>query len=209
MSLALGKIAIPVAIGLIAVLAGSGKAKADTKSAYDAGYAAGKTDKENGKAANTFETPKTDNERAYVKGYADGYAAGVVKGGGGGANPPKPQYNGKDTETITQAQGRGNAQGLADGRQDGSFGNPMGTTRTKPSYTRTDLINAYWNAWNPAYNAGYVEGKEIKDAGGGGIMGDVLGTQGDRASNFRPMQSARHYYDAKRPAGYPKSWYNM
>lgn len=208
MSLAIGKVAL-VALPLLLVALGGGSAKADTsklKEAYDAGYATGKSDKESGKAATTYAAPKDDVQKSWLKGYTDGYAAGVVKGGGT-VTPAKPQTNGKDTETLAQANSRGYAQGLADGRQDGSAGNGYGYTSTKPTYTRADLIAAYNSSYVSGYSKGYPEGVKHKEDGGGTIMGDVLGTHGD-ASAFKPMRSASHYYDQKRPNGYPASWYN-
>ncbi len=207
MSLAIGKVAL-VALPLLLVALGGGSAKADTskvKAAYDAGFAAGKTDKENGKAATSYAAPKTEEERAWVKGYADGYAAGVKKTGGGPVVTPPAQTNGKDTETLAQANSRGYEQGRADGLQDGSAGNGYGYTHTKPTYARADLKAAYESSWNSGYAKGYADGVKVAEGGGGIIMGDVLGTQGGPSSDFKPMG---HYYDRNRPNGYPRSWYN-
>jgi hypothetical protein len=213
MSLAIGKVALVALPLLLVALGGGAKDTSNLKAAYDAGYSSGKSDKENGKAeslnpAASLTGINPAEASAYTKGYADGYKAGVTKGTGGGpVTPAKPQTNGKDTETSAQANSRGYAQGLADGRQDGSAGNGYGYTHTKATYTRSDLQGAYESSWNSAYAKGYAEGVKHKEDGGGTIMGDVLGTQGD-SSAFKPMRSASHYYNQRRPSGYPTSWYN-
>lgn len=204
--MAAGAIAIPLVL-LIALMLGGGK-KEDVTAAYQAGFAKGKADKENGMveslnpAAGTTYTGA--NATAYAKGYTAGYAAGVKKTGGGPVVDTSKQTNGKDTETVAQAQSRGYAQGLADGRQDGSASNGYGYTHTKPTYTRGDLKAAYESQWTSGYSKGYAEGVKHKEDGGGIIMGDVLGTKGGNARDFKPMTDHASY----RRNGYPRNWYN-
>lgn len=209
--MAVGAIAVPVVLLIAAIAMGGGGKKDKIKAAYDAGYARGKADALNSRAeqlnpaADALAGGLTAEQAdAYAKGYTQGYTDNKKTGPVTPADPKKkpPQYNGKDTETLTQAYNRGLAQGQADGLQDGSAGNAYGAHHTLSSYTRADLRNSYEKGFEAAYGAAYAAGKKKAEEDDGIIMGDVLGTQGGSARDFRP-----HTNLARR--GLPRYWYNM
>jgi hypothetical protein len=211
---ALAKLAIPVVLGIIALVAGGGTAKADPKKAYEAGFAHGKADAMAGKSkdsspASVISGATAEEIAEYNKGYSAGYDAN--KKTGGTTTPPKT--NKYDAEGIEQAGNRGWLQGEADGLKDATEGSGYGYTHTKAPYTRSDLRAAYESRWPSGYSKGYADGKKYKESGGEGtIIGDVLGTRGHDPRSFRPHTSVSTggwgRESLRRPGGYPRDWYN-
>lgn len=209
--MAAAALAVPVVGVIILALVGGGKKKIDPKTeakikaAYDAGYAKGISDKQNGltQALNPsadFAGSKLE-KAAYDKGYSDGFAAGIKpvgpvdpgKGGGGGGKTVGDIIDKKPADVsvaeIELAAERGRIDGYNKGKDDALANRPKNPYAYGSMPSHATLREAYQIAFRSNYADGYSDGQKMLATMAGGY-----------GPGFAPA--------AYRRDGYPRHWYN-